>query len=297
MSACGTGVEAKLDPRNVFFGRNETCCVDTVADVAGSLDAVYFDLEDVLGNAYYAWFDVDGGSIDPAPGGTGIQVVISTGDSANAVATALENALDASTVFYSDVRKNQVLIVTKSFGEVSNPCADGAAPTGFSFAQVIAGTYEDLGKTSGPVSFSKGISVNEIKADQTGENLQDELITGFEISIACSFMELTKSRLTDVVGKGEGSVFTGGTSDVFGYGSNKVGSSRLDLGGSLILLSDAGEDPVVIWKCVPDLQSLNYSGVEQQVGECEFKAYVDETKVSSVNIMMFGDHLQDELWN
>lgn len=295
MATCGTGIQSKLDPRNVWFGRNETYCVETVADVAGSLDAKYFTLEDAQGNGFYIWFDVDGGSVDPAPAGrTGIEVDISTGDSANAVAAAMEAALDASTDFYSAVNKNQVVIAVKEFGEVANAAAD--VDTGFTIEQIAIGSLESLGKTSGPISFSKTISTVDVTADQTGEILQDQLISGFEVSMSASFLELTNTRLIDIVGRGEGGLCDGAGTDVWGYGSDKIGASRLNLGGSLLLLSDKGEEPVVIWKTVPDLTSLNYSGVEQQVGEIEFAAYIDESKKDEVNIMAVGDYLQDKLW-
>ena len=291
MSTCGTGIQAKLDPRNVWFGRNETYCVDTVADVADSLHETYFTFEDAQGNAFYAWFDT-GGGVDPAPGGTAFPVTINTGDSAAAVASALSAAFSASTDFYSEVKNNQVLIVVKELGSVANAIADGAAATGFTFNTLLSGSLEELGKTSAPITFTPDVTTLEIKSDQNGETLEDELITGFNVVISSSFQELTDARLLDIVGNGEGGTLLGG----WGYGTAKVGSSRFSNSGTLLLLSDKGEQPLALWKTVADLNGLNFSGLEQQVGELEFRAYVDNTKQDAINMSYYGDYLQDGLW-
>jgi len=294
MATCGTGIQSKLDPRNVWFGRNESYCVETVADSAGSLGGTYFTFEDVQGDSFYAWFDVDGGSVDPAPGGTGIEVDITSGASANAVAAALDAAFDGNTQFYAESNKNQVTLVVKELGEVANGIADGAAPTGFTFTTLLSGSLEELGKTSAPIVFSQETTSLEITADQTGEILQDELITGYSVTVSSSFQELTFQRLIDIIGGGEGG--TAGSPEGWGYGSEKVGTSRFSLAGSLLLLSDKGEEPLTVWKTVADLSSLNFSGVEQQVSELEFRAYIDESKVDAVNICFNGDYTQDALW-
>jgi hypothetical protein len=73
-------------------GQQEITDIETVADVADSLNETFFFL-DAIDTQYYVWFNT-GSGVDPAPAGyTGIEVMIATGASANAVAQALFEAL------------------------------------------------------------------------------------------------------------------------------------------------------------------------------------------------------------
>jgi hypothetical protein len=65
----------------------------TVADVAGSLNNKYFTFFDGVSDQYYIWYNVSGGGTDPAPAGTGIEVAISTGATADTVATETASAV------------------------------------------------------------------------------------------------------------------------------------------------------------------------------------------------------------
>lgn len=100
-------------------GSQEITTITTVADVAGSLDGTYFTLNSPS-TSYYAWIDVDNGSIDPAPGGTGIEVDISTGDSASTVATALQTALDAISDFKATVNGSTITLTNIDSGAVTD---------------------------------------------------------------------------------------------------------------------------------------------------------------------------------
>ncbi len=64
--------------------------------------------------SYYVWYDVDGGSSDPAPSGVfvGIEVDISAGDSAAEVATATAAAIDAIPTFSAEVASGPTDVVT-----------------------------------------------------------------------------------------------------------------------------------------------------------------------------------------
>ncbi len=293
MATCGTGIQAKLDPRNVWFGRNETYCIETVADSSGSLNNKYWLLERVNGTQYHVWYNVNAAGVDPSPGSSlPIEVALDTNDTAAAVATKTAAAIETGlgTDFYSEANSGEFIVVSKPYGKITNEAADG--DTGFTFTTALAGSYESLGKTSAPITFTPDVTTLEVRSDQNGETLEDELITGFAVVIASSFQELTKARLLDIIGNGEGSELLDG----WGYGTGKVGSSRFSTAGTLFLLSDKGEDPLVMWKTVADLNGLNFSGVEQQVGELEFRAYVDNTKQDAINLSYAGDYTQDGLW-
>lgn len=105
MSAGTMGISAGIDVPETYPFDNETApgspaefVVTPERDTANNLNNTYFELNDP-DTAYYAWFNT-GAGVDPAPAGkTGIEVSINTDDSANAVAIALQAALDAEADF------------------------------------------------------------------------------------------------------------------------------------------------------------------------------------------------------
>lgn len=70
----------------------EVTNITAVDDVAGSLNSKYFTFNKTSG-AFYVWYNVSGGGVDPAPGGTGIPVAIATNATAAQVASATITAL------------------------------------------------------------------------------------------------------------------------------------------------------------------------------------------------------------
>lgn len=112
--------------------------IQPVADVSGSLNNKYFFINSANnGTAYYVWFNVSGGGVDPAvPSKTGVEVAITTDDTAGTVGTALAAALDA----LSDFAATGTTTVT-----VTNSATGGATPasdnnTGFTFAVTTGGS-------------------------------------------------------------------------------------------------------------------------------------------------------------
>ncbi len=99
-----------------------------VGDTAGSLAGKYFLLsagDD--GFDYYVWFTVSGVGVDPAiTGRTGINVVISTGDSASTVASAVNTVIDAHASFASSVSTATVTI-TNVLGGLTEDASAGTS--------------------------------------------------------------------------------------------------------------------------------------------------------------------------
>src|SRR5690606_19417012 len=63
---------------------------ETVTEGADSnFQDTHFTLEDEDGNAFYAWFNVNGEGTDPAETGTGLEVAIAAGASAASVGAAI----------------------------------------------------------------------------------------------------------------------------------------------------------------------------------------------------------------
>lgn len=125
----------------------EVTSVTTVADTAGSLGGTFFTLNSANdATGYYVWIDVANGSTDPAPSGlTGIEVNISTNDTAADVATAVQTAVDAIGDFGASVSSNVVTITNAATGGTTNAADSSAAPTGFT----IAVTNEGIGAVTG----------------------------------------------------------------------------------------------------------------------------------------------------
>lgn len=76
----------------------------------------YFTLETSAPASYYVWFNVDSGNTDPAPGGTGITVAVSAGDSASTLASAVQSAVDADAAFSASVFASVVTITNTATG-------------------------------------------------------------------------------------------------------------------------------------------------------------------------------------
>ena len=116
-------------------GLNETfdaTCVGAVDITAGQ----YFILAlPNSGTSYYVWYKKDAAGADPAPGGTGIQVDIITGNSATAVASATQTQINLISGFTATFDDEVVTVVCDDFGDAVD-AANGNV--GGSFSIVIS---------------------------------------------------------------------------------------------------------------------------------------------------------------
>lgn len=105
-----------------FVGATQVQRIDTVDDVANSLDGTYFLLNSVRNDRkYYVWFTTGAGAPDPAVAGrTGVKIEITAGDSAGNVASALSTGIDALDDFSASVSTNQVTITWSRNGNVDD---------------------------------------------------------------------------------------------------------------------------------------------------------------------------------
>lgn len=292
-----------LSAANVSWGRRERSCIETVADVAGSLGGKYFHLSAIDSSLaeklYYVWLDT-GSSTDPAPSGrTGIQVVITSGDDEATVASLIQVAIEAETDLRAKIASNDtgaVLVDSELVGKVT---ASADVDSGFTISQTKSGLGGDLGKTQGGVELSMETSTTEITSDQTGSVPLDEVITGYKVEVTVSLLEMTAERWETVVGSVTGNTFTpaGGT-QLVGFGTKRLYQSLLELGGELLLhptrkdASDKSFD-ITIFKSAPKPTSINFSGEDAQVMEVTFTALVDAEVRNEINIFAFGNSSQD----
>lgn len=141
-----------LSPTAVKVGRilgavAQKTTFSALADLAGSLGGKYFTLNSANdATSYYVWFDVDNGSSDPAPGGTGIEVDISAGDSALTVAIAAAAAINALGDFGAPVPTTADFVVTNAATGPTTASAD--VDTGFGVVTDEFGSDADADLTA-----------------------------------------------------------------------------------------------------------------------------------------------------
>jgi hypothetical protein len=119
----------------------ESTQVTPMADVAGSLNNLYFTLHDGLNALFYVWLNVNGAGVDPAPGGTGIAVAVATGASAATIAAAIAAAVLATAGFYAVVNPAGVVQISNTVGGASTDVAAGTS--GFTITKLQKGHADD----------------------------------------------------------------------------------------------------------------------------------------------------------
>lgn len=120
--------------------------VTCVADVGANLNDQFF-LFSTPQTDYYVWYDVGSTGTDPAVASrTGIEVDITSGDTAATVATNTVTSLDSvSGSPFTSARVSDIVTITNAqTGNVTN-IADGTATTGFTFENLQQGVYNDVG--------------------------------------------------------------------------------------------------------------------------------------------------------
>ena len=299
------GTKFLLSAADVTWVRNQRLCVEVTA-AASALDAKYFTIDAPASdggssNLYYVWFNLDAGSVDPAPAGrTAIEVAVTTGETTTQVASALQAAMEAEADFRAKLSSsdvNAVIIDTEFGGSVDNAPAD--VDTTFTFLLQKSGLGGSLGRTSGGIEVSMESNSVQINSDQTGALVLDDIITGQTVEATMSLLEMTPERWETIVGSVTGDTYTpsGGT-QVVGFGESRLYSSLFDLGGRLVMhptrlaASDKSYD-ITFPLSAPKPSSINFSGEEPQLMEVTFTALLDSDTNTAVNLMVFGDSSQD----
>jgi flagellar hook-associated protein 3 len=122
----GSYIFGGYDTDTLPFPKDEV----TIGAASSLSGGEYFNISSYTTD-YYVWYDIDDGSSDPGISGrTGIEVDISTGDTAEAVAAATQAAIDAQADFTASVSGSAVTIKTESDGEGAD-ATDGNTQFGF----------------------------------------------------------------------------------------------------------------------------------------------------------------------
>lgn len=150
-------------------GVAEVTDFSTVADVANNLNGKYFLINSANDeNLYYVWYKTSGGATtDPAVSGrTGIRVDVTTGDTANTVATATRAKLNQNNNFTITGATNHVIITNNQVGVTTNGTV---GTSGFSVSITTPGTGEDV--TNKKILISSLASVAQ-QVDETARSLE-----------------------------------------------------------------------------------------------------------------------------
>lgn len=284
-------------PMYVYIGKDtaQVQTITTVADVAGSLGGKYFLIHTPTVK-HYVWFNT-GSSVDPAPAGgwTEIEVAITSGASASAVATALQGVLDVFTGFNATVSGNVVTVTNVATG-YAQPAID--ADSGFAFKVTTLGQSEvSAGCLSGDIELS-GFEQNkiEITCHASGTTVKDERITGYaKPELAFTLQETDKVSLQKILVMYGMPVFTPVGADkeaVFGYGPANVGGSNPKVYIRMHPVDKDASDKSSdwnFWTAELGLDTFSFSGENLSQIPATFSIYPDETKPKGIQFFMIGD--------
>ncbi len=119
--AVADGVGTTSSPGSNMPALLSTSVTQQGAPASGYVQSSYFTLNSPSTN-YYVWLNIDGGGVDPAPGGTGVQVNINSAWTNDQVAAAVEAAIDAigGTPFSASVSTNQVTVTNTAYGTATD---------------------------------------------------------------------------------------------------------------------------------------------------------------------------------
>lgn len=161
----------------VLEGVSEIHSVDTVANVADSLDGTFWVFYTTPSLASYVWYDTSAGAGDPAPAPpvnisyTGIQVSLTANTTAADVASATEAAIDTLSFSGGDPMfeiggAGNELTITNASSWLVPDVADGAVATGFTFATDIQGVDAPMAIMLPGVADVLDIANQEVPADE-----------------------------------------------------------------------------------------------------------------------------------
>lgn len=301
-----------LEAMQWYFGDRQCRSVLFVDDVAGSIAGEYWDVNvmngeevdlngDYVEKKYLFWLD-NGVASAPTPAAdqTLFPITYTNNDDAATIAGLFKAAVEGDVtlakllrVAYVSGSLVNVEYQNKFVGAITTEVIANAASLTFAIGKV--GYGGNLGSVAtGGSTVTTELTTLEIKDDQNGENLLDELITGITVTTAMTLAEMTSQRWEDLVGNVAGGVKEVGAEKLIGYGSDKLYSSLFTLGGILsghpvrLPLTDRSAD--ISCLTAPKMTTINFSGSEVQGAEMEFKAYQDSRVDSKVNIWRRGDY-------
>lgn len=291
-----------LEAMRASWGIEQVMCITGVTGLTGGES---FEIATPR-QKYRVAFDIDDASTLPTPDADQelVEVDLATGYTENDLAIALKSALEAVLKdtfkeFLVDVSSDGLSASVKNVypGIVLKETTD--VDSGFTFEVLRAGLGGELGKFKEGLELTLEFTEFEVKSDTTGETLLDLIQQASGASISASILETSIERIKLLIGNGYGNTLTpsGGT-EVVGIGTAKNFQSAFESAGKLILhperleASDKSRD-WVFPKCLPKPESINFSGTDTQAISASFRALVDDSLDTKVDVASFGDWTQD----
>lgn len=291
--ASNRAANIKISPVDVTWEIEEKFCVDVAGAVATDLDGTHF-LFSTPTTDYYVWFDLDNGSTDPAVAGrTGIEVDVATGDSEATIVAAIETAVEGATAYEGVVDASVVTFVFNTTDSVLNSPADGDSGLGIIAVNTGASTY--LGLLEGNVEPGFSETTKEITAHQFGTNILTELRQGNAADVTLALKEVTTAIYEAIILAGGGEFTPSGGTKLVGWGDNKQGKNTI-VDARKLRLHPVNETnnlrDLTFWLAYPKMDSIVYSGEDEQLLNVTFTTYLDESKPEGIRRFALGDSTQ-----
>lgn len=283
-----------LEPMKWYFGKRH--CVKITLDATDGDFGQYFDLN-TFTSSYeekkLLIFLDDSVATAPTPAAdqTLISVPVTTGDSANVKALAIETALAAEDVrievLVADIEIQNTFVGPVTLADIAN-----APALTFVIESLGFGGY--IGQT-GESELTTTVEVVQLMDDAQGTVIQDEIITGYQAEITIPLREMTTKRWQDLIGSVSGNNVEIDGSDITGWGTKKLYQSMFLYSGRLcghpVRLDDAIiDEDITMLNTAPKMNSINFSGASIQEAEFLFTSYKDANAPKEINLVARGDH-------
>jgi hypothetical protein len=291
--SCNAAFNIKNVPINAKWEIEEAFCVSFKNVLPVNVRGRYFVISNAEGTRYKVWFD-DGVATEPTVAGTtALPVDISAVTTSAGLATALVAEIVAVLAAgYAGTITNQTTVkfLYEDVSKVNAP-EQGTAGELIELTRVQIGGSIDLGLLDGDVTFDPTTEVLDITAHQTGLVVQSQLITSIGGTVSLTLKEYTPSRYREIYEAIGGKV---ATTSVVGFGSEMIGKNLLATAKRLVLHpvykpSDDLSEDYTIFKAVPDLGAITFSGENPNTLPLEFTAFIDDSQNKAVNVWAFGD--------
>lgn len=284
----------KISPVDVTWEIEEQFCLSMLNAVAANLDGKYFNIYEPSTD-YYVWFNLDAGSVDPAPGGTGIAVAIATGDSVATMLAALKSAVEGATGYTGRIDGNEIYFTLDVTTKVSSDVADG--DTGLEMSVITKGGSTYLGLIDGDIEPSFSEDKLDLTAHQYGTSILAQLRQGNNAEVTLALKESNKALYQEIFEAGGGTFTPAAGTELFGWGDNKQGSNVVQNSRRLVfhpVLKDAADksEDLTFWLAYPNPDSIVYSGENFNLLNVTFTTFLDLSKPRALRRLAFGDSSQ-----
>jgi len=302
--SCNTST-FQLGIRNILIGEDtkQKTCISTKKDVAGSLGGKFFVLHqpNAAQTKHVFWFNT-GTSVAPVvPNATLHEVDIVSGDSAIAVATALQTVLAALTWIESAVRTNEHIEVTFADEGYAYEGRDAIAELSKTKFQIVVTKFgslqADAGGTNGDITVTIEESLQDVTTPQTGDYVLTQLRRGVTATLAFELKSTADADIRRALNYYGGTYVTDDADSAVltGYGSKNLFKTVDDVATKIIFREpalaadgDSSKD-LTFHKCKLALGELTLSAESELVLPLTATVYLDQSKFNGLNFLSFGD--------